>query len=82
MKIKLIYFVIYLPEMDYTDSIMLLKRMRDDKNEKQSIWRSISLTNRAKKVTKQAELTRHFCRGFDTDTAEGMFDIIVSHFLE
>tara|TARA_B100000575_G_C22554616_1_gene353638 strand:+ start:337 stop:507 length:171 start_codon:yes stop_codon:yes gene_type:complete len=56
--------------------------MRDDQNENQSIWRSRTITNRAKKVTKQAELTRHFCRGFDTDTAEGMFDIIVSHFLE
>ena len=78
----MIYLLIYLPVMDYTDSIMLLKRMRDDQNENQSIWRSRTITNRAKKVTKQAELTRHFCRGFDTDTAEGMFDIIVSHFLE
>ena len=64
--------------MDYTDSITVLERMRNSQN----AWSSKTLQNRAKKVLNQVHTTKHFVRVFDLTTADGIFDIIVSHFLE
>tara|TARA_Y100001933_G_C18480969_1_gene348306 strand:- start:229 stop:423 length:195 start_codon:yes stop_codon:yes gene_type:complete len=64
--------------MDYTDSIVLLNKMRKSQNK----WHSRTLKNRAEKVLKQANTAKHFVRVFDPSTADGIFDIIISHFLE
>lgn len=64
--------------MDYCDSIQILKDMRKN----QSVWRSKRIINRAKKLQEQGEKAKHFCKGFDDDTGSGLFDIIVSHFIE
>jgi peptide methionine sulfoxide reductase MsrB len=64
--------------MDYTDSITILTKMRKSQNK----WHSRTLKNRAEKVLNQAHTAKHFVRVFDPSTADGIFDIIVSHFLE
>ena len=64
--------------MDYTDSINILEAMR----QKPNVLRPKTLQHRAKKVLHQAECAKHFVRVFDTTTADGIFDIIVSNFLE
>lgn len=64
--------------MDYTDASVLLHKMRKSQNK----WHSRTLKNRAEKVLKQANTAKHFVRVFDPSTADGIFDIIISHFLE
>ncbi len=64
--------------MDYTDSVVLLQKMQKCQNK----WHSRTLKNRAEKVLNQAHTAKHFVRIFDSSTADGIFDIIVSHFLE
>jgi len=68
--------------MDFTDSIQILTCMRKNKTMETPIWRSKTLVNRAEKVRKQTVSARHFCRAFDDTTGEGLFDRIVSHFIE
>jgi len=68
--------------MDYTDSIQILTCMRKNQTLENPVWRSKTLLNRAEKVRNQSVIARHFCRSFDDNTGEGLFDRIVSHFIE
>ena len=68
--------------MDYTDSIQILNSMRKNQTLETPIWRSKTLVNKAEKIRNQSVVARHFCRAFDDNTGEGLFDRIVSHFIE
>ena len=68
--------------MDYTDSIQILNSMRKNQTLETPIWRSKTLVNKAEKIRKQSVVARHFCRAFDDNTGKGLFDRIVSHFIE
>lgn len=63
--------------MEYTDVCTVLHKMRTENK-----CHSRTLKNRAEKVLNQAYTAKHFVRVFDPSTADGIFDIIVSHFLE
>jgi hypothetical protein len=64
--------------MDYEDS----KKIMDNINKNPNIWRPRTLVFRAKKVLKQVNITKYFCKKFDSDTGSGIFSIIVKNYLE